>query len=788
MSRGGDNGVLPPLRAPPRRAASRNSNDYDLSELSPRPSSPLLSPNHENESVLSADTRSEWRDSKSRKGKGKAVAYAEPLQQWPPVSVMDRMRGQREARQAPRDKTSRGPRAGTRSHNLPSWTPPLPSDYHGYDEDEYHHDGQYRKNEVSAQNQGGYASGMSIMGSMLLGRTSSGPESQPTVEVDNTFRNIQRREKQLQNELQKLLDAQGAALERQISGDAPLSVSDSASGTASRRSSASQSPRRSRIEMYDRSAPLPAVMPVRQPKPKRLSLRQVRNSIARAMSMLTDLKEEENQCIMESKQARVAAIAKANRLSSQYKTIASNLRALESDKDDPLRRQMESMQDEYKQVCGDIEDFEQKLRALKRTKGQLEQKMEEVRSERESGLSGYRGALKETERGIGEMMKRPGVRVLELDDDYVAADADAAVPETEAAADDDEETQANKTKQAYMQQRLTGQEFMRLRPERRTLAMAKEWWEGEIDLLARRQAAVDHELEALQAGMEVWADVTGQIQEYEARLAGALGSLLPSAPGEKDRTGEKMLLNQYRDLKSTMAQLEDQLRFVESKGWNLLLAAIGAELTGFAEGEKVLQQIMESQGVDFAAVEAEYEKPVAPNGFVDGGESRTPTGPRVAERATGNDDETNKKGPKARTPGTEELTGSVIRLWGEPDLAPSQSSPGPSSPRRSPAPSTSTSSRAPSPPRPSAAEEKDDATVASHDDNDGATHAVPPHHDESSDNEVPFGLLSERPRRADDDDDESDDEEHANEVPPEFLSIHAEAGPRGVPHRAGEVD
>ena len=772
-SRGGDNGVLPSLRTSPRRAASRTSNDYDLSELSPRPSSPLLSPDHENGSGMSAEARSEWRDGKSRKGKGKAVAYAEPLQQWPPVSVMDRMRSQREARQASRDKTSRGPRMGTRSHNLPSWTPPLPSDYNGHGEDEYHNDNQYRKNEVSAQNQGGYASGMSIVGSMLLGRTSSGPESQPAVEVDNTFRNIQRREKQLQNELQKLLDAQGAALESQISGDAPLSGSDNASGTASRRSSASQSPRRARIEMYDRSTPLPAVMPVRQPKPKRLSLRQVRNSIARAMSMLADLKEEENQCILEAKQARVAAIAKANRLSSQHKAITLDLRALESDKDDPLRRQMESMQGEYKQVCGDIEEFEQKLRALKRTKGQLEQKMEEVRSERESGMSGYRGALKETERGIGEMMKRPGVRVLELGDGYMAANADATVPEVETVAADDE-AQASKTKQAYMQRRLTGQDFMRLRPERRTLAMAKEWWEGEIDSLGRRQAAVDHELGALQEGMEVWADVTGQIQDYEARLADAIGSLLPSAPGEKDRSGEKMLLNQYRDLKSTMARLEDQLRLVESKGWNLLLAAIGAELTGFAEGEKVLQQIMGSQGVDFAVVEAEYEKPVVQNGLVDSGENKTPKGLRATERARDGDDDDdsnnkNRKGLKARPPGTDELTGSVSRLPSEPDLAPSQSP-------------------APSPAPPGAAEEDDDVTSASYDDDhDRPPQAAPPHHEESSDNEVPFGLLSERPRCAATDD-ESEDEEHANEVPPEFLSIHAEAAPREDPRRASEVD
>ena len=723
------------------------------------------------------------RNSKDRKGKAKAVAYAEPLLEFPPMSVVDRMRLEREARAAAQSRMyQKQDSRELRRHknNLPSWTPPFASHFHDESDDglRQEHSRSRRTPRASSENHD-YTSSMSFVGSVLLGRSPKTADRAATVETDTTFRTIQRRERRIQEELQRLLDAQGAAIERQISGDTGAAGGDGSSqastpqGSASRQSSASQSPLRSRTDLYDNRSPAPAVIPVRQPKPKPLSLRQVRNSIARTMSMLADLKAEETQYILEARQARLDAIAEANRLSAQHKTIALELKAMETDKDDPLRREIHSMDFEYKSVCVDIEEFEEKLRLLKHRKGQLERRMEEARSERESGLSGYRGALKDTERSIGDMMKRPGVRVLELDSDFDSClQIDEANRKNSIEAEDTSQV-ASPGKVNSMEGRVTGKEFMHLRPERRTLAMAKEWWEGEAVVLTRRQAAVDRELEALHEGIEVWSDVVAQISGYETRLAAAIGSLL-DAGGFEDansdkavslqrKRDEKLFRAQYSDLMNTIQEIESYLGHVESKGYNLLIVAIGGELTGFKEGERMLLETMHSHGIKYKDLvdakneEAEdSERRAVKSGLID-----------LQDR------EQNESVRPEQQP-DDDLTGSVIRNWGGSVLDDQQPEPATKGVHdvKSRSRGSRTSSKANSPLKRSMHQEA--ASSNKHDNDEEGLQQQDKHQDES-DNEVPLGLLSEahHAETSDEEDDRhSDHRSSTNEVPAEFLSMH----------------
>ncbi|KAK8072937.1 hypothetical protein PG996_006285 [Apiospora saccharicola] len=772
------NEPLLPLHTNNQRATPRSSNDYDLQDLSPRPSSPLLSPDSKHDMDVYEDNFRARRDSKDRKGKAKAVAYAEPLLEYPPMSVVDRMRLQREARAAAQGRIhqkqdSREPRK--HQNNLPSWTPPFSTHFHDESDDglQREHSRSRRTPRASSQNQD-YRSSMSFVGSVLLGRSPKTADRAATVETDTTFRTIQRRERRIQEELQRLLDAQGAAIDRQISGDPGATGGDGSSQAStpqrstSGRSSQSQSPLRSRTDLYDSRSPAPAVIPVRQPKPKPLSLKQVRNSIARTMSMLADLKAEETQYILEARQARLGAIAKANRLSAQHKTIASELKAMETDKDDPLRREIHSMDSEYKSVCVEIEEFEEKLRLLKHRKGQLERRMEEARSERESGLSGYRGALKDTERSIGDMMKRPGVRVLELDSDF---DSGSHIEETnrkDSTEAEDSPQEASTDKARSMEGRVTGKEFMHLRPERRTLAMAKEWWEGETAILTRRQAAVDRELEALHEGIEVWSDVVAQISGYETRLAAAINNLVAAggfedansdkAESQQRKRDEKLFRTQYSDLMHTIQEIESYLGHSESKGYNLLIAAIGGELTGFKEGEKMLLETMHSHGIEYRDLvnamneEAEdSERRATKSGLID------------LQDQEQNDPVRPEQQPE------DDLTGSVIRNWGGSVMEEQQPEKGVQQ-VKSRSRGSHTSSKANSPLKRSLHQEA--AAALKHDDDEDDLQRQDHHHVES-DNEVPLGLLSEaRHAETSDEEDGHDHRSSTNEVPADFLSMH----------------
>ncbi|KAK7994438.1 hypothetical protein PG991_016026 [Apiospora marii] len=767
MARG--NEPLLPLHTNNQRATPRTSNEYDLRDLSPRPSSPLLSPDARQDMDVYEDDFPARRNSKDRKGKAKAVAYAEPLLEYPPMSVVDRMR----------PTTGSPSRSSEQNNNLPSWTPPFTSHFHDESDDasRREHSRSRRTPRASSQNQD-YTSSMSFVGSVLLGRSPKTADRASTVETDTTFRTIQRRERRIQEELQRLLDAQGAAIERQISGDTGAAGADGSSqastpqGSTSRRSSASQSPLRSRTDLYDSRNPAPAVIPVRQPKPKPLSLRQVRNSIARTMSMLADLKAEETQYILEARQARLGAIAEANRLSAQHKTIALELKAMETDKDDPLRREIHSMDSEYKSVCVDIEEFEEKLRLLKLRKGQLERRMEEARSERESGLSGYRGALKDTERSIGDMMKRPGVRVLELDSDFDSGLQIEEANRRNSTGAEDSLREASADKTYSMEGKVTGKEFMHLRPERRTLAMAKEWWEGEAAVLTRRQAAVDRELEALHEGIEVWSDVVAQISGYETRLAAAISSLMDAggfedansdkAASRQRKRDEKLFRAQYTDLMNTIQEIESYLGHAESKGYNLLIVAIGGELTGFKEGERMLLETMHSHGIEYKDLvdarkeEAEdSERRAAKSGLIDI-QDREQDEPVRPEQQPDDD-----------------LTGSVIRNWGGSVLDDQQPDPAAKGAQHAKSRSRGslTNSKANSPLKRSLHQEA--ATSSKHNDEDVLQQQD--HHQDESDNEVPLGLLNEahHAETSDEEDDgHPDHQSSTNEVPAEFLSMH----------------
>jgi DNA repair exonuclease SbcCD ATPase subunit len=284
------------------------------------------------------------------------------------------------------------------------------------------------------------------------------------------------------------------------------------------------------------------------------------------MTLLADLKSDQETSLDESLLERKHALSQLRRLSIKRGSLAEELRARE---EDDFSRQLKELDDEYGKVCDKISAMEEELRKLHQRRQSLEVRIENIGSRREADLSSFRGALKDVDARMSALLSRPPV--VPLDVEAYRSDAKGKAPEGGAG----------------------GLEFMQMRADRRTAEMAKAWWEGEVGLLEQRKAAVVQERAVLTEGAEVWAAVVELVTGFERDLEKSLsgGGSSASSPDAGLSLTEKVEL-MLEKLSGVVAGVEQRLETVEERKWNLLIVAIGAELAACKEGELRLRELI----------------------------------------------------------------------------------------------------------------------------------------------------------------------------------------------------
>lgn len=405
------------------------------------------------------------------------------------------------------------------------------------------------------------------------------PEETPVAyDRNSVWRSLQRRERAIVQDVQQFLQIQEDVLTRVRSVDDDEHSSGSATPTSASVSS-SRRLHRSIIEPVTRSGPGGEIIPVRQPRRKKAGISDARKGIAGSMAQLANLKVEEDASILSALSTRKQALAKLRKLSTKHDDIAEELSALETDEAEPLAKELEELGSEHRGVCSEIEDLQKRLTELRTRRRYLERRMDGVKNRREAGLSGYKNALKEIEDTTSNFLARPPVRPLDVE-----------------ALNDSTNTEEPRSTPG-------GVEFMHLRPERRTIDMAREWWENEINVLEKRKAQVDTERAALEEGGQVWEEVVGLVLDFEAELrklmSGMMASSVHGGKG-KDRelpSKETILKLQYEKINTAVIGLEQRLHIAEEKGWNLLIAAIGAELEAFKQAQQINRDMLRESGI-----------------------------------------------------------------------------------------------------------------------------------------------------------------------------------------------
>ncbi|RDA89901.1 hypothetical protein CP533_1032 [Ophiocordyceps camponoti-saundersi (nom. inval.)] len=424
----------------------------------------------------------------------------------------------------------------------------------------------------------GMASPLSpIASNAVLGQSR---EPCPSLASDSAWRGLWRRQRALEQYVQQLLDLQASAL----MSAAADGLSGSSGGNGGRYDEEGSitptgtlepaATARSRMQrsLYvpPRSTPEGNVIPVRQPVRSRLTgLRRARHGIRESLAELARLKQEENIYVNAALSERKRACTRLNHMASRRTGIRNEITLLENDQNEPLGKELRELGEEHGRLDDDIQRLEKQLVGMRNRRRWLKDKMDDVRSKREAGLSGYYGALKNVDAEASALLRRPPV--LPLDQSFLGNGR--------------EEAEADLT---------VGLEFLRLRPERRTTEMAQTWWAAEVGILERRLARINEEHEALEQGGSTWQEVATLVTDYERDLRELTKPPCGSpATEESVPARENTIRNQIPKMDQVMVKLAELMRLAETKNWNLLICAIGAELEAFKEAYGVLKAIVD---------------------------------------------------------------------------------------------------------------------------------------------------------------------------------------------------
>lgn len=128
--------------------------------------------------------------------------------------------------------------------------------------------------------------------------------------------------------------------------------------------------------------------------------------------------------------------------------------------------------------------------------------------------------------------------------------------------------------------------------KRRTLEMAKQQWQRDREAVLKQRTSVEHEKVALDEGAAMWQDAVVQITTYERHVRAALVANAKTSPGtgtdaHQENNGHQDLAGLAHEIDSVIENLEAKSAIAQDRHWNLLIAAIGAELEALRQAKKL---------------------------------------------------------------------------------------------------------------------------------------------------------------------------------------------------------
>lgn len=360
---------------------------------------------------------------------------------------------------------------------------------------------------------------------------------EPSSRTPDPLLYLERRAKQLQQNVQKYLDAQSEGLLAGLTGGTTedTSSNDSRTPTPS-------------LTTYTPPRAIP--IPVRQPPKQKIGLRGARRGLRTSIQELYRLKEEEDGALASHLREREEALRIVEGFQQKRIGLEKEITGIQSLEEN---QRIQELNSEARNVASEIEELETRLLELKSKHRYLVGEASQLENSVQSKLSSYNAALSILNSEERRFLKRPPTH------SPLNGNANSS--------------------------------FLSLSSDRRTLSMAKKQWQDEHEAIKRRQTGVQLERDALRNGGRVWEEVVDEITAFEKALRQEMHRL-SNGSEYAQTTSESRLMGIISKMDQTTEYLEQKLFLADEKDWKLLVVAIGAELEAFKEGRGILQDAL----------------------------------------------------------------------------------------------------------------------------------------------------------------------------------------------------
>ncbi|KAI9815982.1 MAG: hypothetical protein M1827_001974 [Pycnora praestabilis] len=366
--------------------------------------------------------------------------------------------------------------------------------------------------------------------------------SSSTYSAEQTMSALQRKERQLQQDLQELLDVQSEGLIAGVEGRG-LSEDGSSNGSSTPKTSVA-------------SVRAKQPIPIRQPKPKKVGLRGARRGILNAMQELAAVKVDEDEVLETEAHKRDEVLRQVKTWEEKREGLEGEIDGITSGEEGTA---VQNLSKEANSIRTEITELESRLFEMQAKHRALTIEISEIESSVQSKLSSYKASLSLLESQVRRFLAKPPL----------TASWSTSEPSP----------------------------FFTLPAKRRTLDMASEHWEAERSALQKRRTDFGVERTALEHGTSIWAEVITEVTAFEKRLRQEMqqiGTIQTDAADafRKGETAESGMQEILALMDKTIGSLDNKLKLVEARDWKLLVCCIGAELEAFKEGKEVLQDVL----------------------------------------------------------------------------------------------------------------------------------------------------------------------------------------------------